>query len=58
MRTYNVQVEGTIVAIDADECEVSLSGSLVFYVSAVPQSKRVVRAFNENVWKEVWIVPE
>lgn len=57
MKTYNVQLEDIIIPVDADACEVSLSGSLVFYAGNKEQGK-VVRAFNENIWKEVWLVPE
>ena len=50
--TYNVQTHDTIIVIEAIGFEIMHGGVLVFR----GESSGLIRAFNNEEWKEVWRV--
>lgn len=53
MKTYNVQLEDTVLVIEAAGCGIS-HGVLIFKAP----DDTIMRLFNQNEWKEVWVVSE
>lgn len=52
MKSFNVQLNDTIVAFKAAGCNVSQSGALIF----IDLNGKVLRVYNKDEWKEAWVV--
>lgn len=57
MKTFNIHVTNTVIAIEADGFDVTVSGAITFYaLDRYNYNKKITHSFNKDVWQEVWPV--